>query len=335
MMIAAERPTMPTRLVPDPVLPATRSPGGNSAWAIVLAGGEGTRLRSLVQRIHSDGRPKQYAILVGERSLLRQTLDRVALAVPPERTVVVQTRAHSRFFPAEFSGPGAPTVLVQPQDRGTAAGILLPALRVAWKDPGATVAVFPSDHFVADDGAFMRHVVSLLPVVDRHPELLVLLGAAPDSAEPGYGWIEPGPRLDAASSGEVRSVRRFVEKPSASEARACLANGSLWNTFVMLGRARTLVEAMRRALPELVARLARIRPFVGTPAETRAIEQAYRLSGTANFSQTVLVPSPARLAVSPLPALAWSDWGTPERVIQTLRREGLAPAWLRELATTA
>jgi mannose-1-phosphate guanylyltransferase len=326
---------MPTRLVPDHVVSSSRSSGGNSAWAIVLAGGEGRRLRPLVERIHPDGRPKQYAVLVGERSLLRRTLDRVALAVPPERTLVVQTRAHARFFPAEFSASGAPTILVQPEDRGTAAGVLLPALRVAWRDPGATIAVFPSDHFVIDDAAFMRHVVSLLPVVDRHPDRLVLVGAAPDSAEPGYGWIEPGPRLDEASSGEVRAVLRFVEKPSPAEAQACLENGSLWNTFVMLGRTRTLIEAARRVLPDLVARLARIRPFIDTPAEARAVEQAYRLSSTANFSQTVLAPSPARLAVSRLPALAWSDWGTPERVIDTLRRMGLAPPWLRELATTA
>ena len=325
---------MPIRLVLENA-PGSRSPGGNSAWGIVLAGGEGTRLRPLVQRIHADGRPKQYAVLVGDRSLLRQTLDRVALAIPPERTLVVMTRAHNRFFPADFSGPGAPTVLVQPSDRGTAAGILLPAMRIAWRDPNATIAVFPSDHFVVDDGAFMRHVVSLLPVVDRHPELIVLVGAAPDSAEPGYGWIEPGLRIDEASSGEVRAVRRFVEKPSLAEARRCLENGSLWNTFVMLARAGTVVEAARRALPEMVGRLSRIRPFVDTPAEARAVAHAYRLSGAANFSQAILAPAPARLAVSRLPAIAWSDWGTPERVIATLRREGLAPAWLRELATTA
>src|SRR5262245_24986085 len=84
-----------------------RSPAAARPWAIVLAGGEGSRLRPLVERIHPDGRPKQYAVLTGERSLLRQTLDRTALAIPPERTVVVTTRSHAPHFAREFSSPGA------------------------------------------------------------------------------------------------------------------------------------------------------------------------------------------------------------------------------------
>ena len=169
-------------------------------WAIVLAGGQGTRLSPLVQRIHADGRPKQFAVLTGSRSLLRQTLDRAAISVTPERTVVVTTEIHSPYFASEFSGPGAPRVgkvLVQSQDRGTAAGILLPTQWIAWRDPEATVAIFPSDHFVANDAAFMRHVTSLAAVVERHPGRIVLVAATPDSVETGYGWIEPGVELRA------------------------------------------------------------------------------------------------------------------------------------------
>ena len=308
---------------------------GEAFWAIVLAGGQGTRLRPLVERIHADGRPKQYAVLMGERSLLRQTLDRVSLAIPAERTVVVTTVGHAAYYGAELSGAESPRSLVQPQDRGTAAGILLPAHWVAWRDPGAIVAVFPSDHFVADDSVFMRHVASLRAVVDRHPEKIVLVAATPDSAEPGYGWIEPGVALEKAPSGEIRTVQRFIEKPSPDEARACLERGGLWNTFVMVAKVSALLDAGRRALPELHARLRRIRPFAGTEAESSAIVRAYALAPTANFSQSVLAPAPGRLAVSQLPAMTWSDWGTPERVIKTLRREGIAPRWLGELAPTA
>jgi mannose-1-phosphate guanylyltransferase len=146
-------------------------------WGVVLAGGEGVRLRALSQRICGDDRPKQYVPLLGERTLLRQTLDRVALGIPPAQTAVVTLRTHARYFAEPWAGPERPHVLVQPADRGTAAGILFPVHWIARRDPGATVAVFPSDHFVSEPAMFMAHVAHIAAWVDEHPERLVLLGA--------------------------------------------------------------------------------------------------------------------------------------------------------------
>ncbi len=315
--------------------PAPPSAAAARLWSIILAGGEGSRLRPLVERIHTDGRPKQFAVLTGSKSLLGQTLDRTALAVPAARTVVVATRAHAKFFPRELAGPGAPSLIVQPRDRGTAAGILLPAHWISWRDPDAIVAVFPCDHFIGDDAAFMAQVARMRDAVARHPTRILLLGATPDSAETGYGWIEPGMELEKSPAGVLLTVLRFREKPSPEAARACMQRGGLWNTFVMVARVSTFVEAGRAALPGLYERLERVRPFTASPAEAAAIERAYALCPDANFSTSVLSAAPERLAVSPLPPMAWSDWGTPERVIQTLRGEGIVPDWLRELATTA
>lgn len=315
------------------MIPRLQTPEG--PWSIVLAGGEGTRLRPLVERIHRDGRPKQYAVLVGSRSLLRQTLDRVSLIVPPERTVVVTTKSHAPFFSVELPNAKGPTVVVQPRDRGTAAGILLPAHWISRHDPRAIVAVFPSDHFIGDDQAFARHVDDLARVASRHPDRILLLGAQPDAPDAGYGWIEPGDEVDKAPPGGLWRVVRFVEKPTSEMARSCMERGGLWNTFVMVATVSSLIEAGRRALPELHERLARIAPFVGTDQEASAVEAAYLRAPTANFSQDVLGVVPSMLAVSKMPPLSWSDWGTPDRVIATLRREGILPDWLQELAPTA
>ncbi|HLB54697.1 MAG TPA: sugar phosphate nucleotidyltransferase, partial [Gemmatimonadales bacterium] len=152
-------------------------------WAVVLAGGEGARLRPLTRRVCGDDRPKQYAALVGSRSLLRQTLDRVALRIAVERTVVVTLRAHARYIAAELAGARGLHVLVQPEDRGTAAGVLLPAHWIQRHDPGATIAVFPSDHFIREELAFMDHVAQVAGAVRRGGEGIVLLGATPTAAE--------------------------------------------------------------------------------------------------------------------------------------------------------
>jgi mannose-1-phosphate guanylyltransferase len=306
------------------------APGRGALWAIVLAGGEGVRLRALSQRICGDERPKQYVPVFGGRSLLDQTLDRTGRLVPRSRTVVVTLRSHSRYLSGQFAGGGFPHVLAQPDDRGTAAGILFPAQWVAWRDPAATVAIFPSDHFVLDEAAFMDHVRRVAAWVGDHPDRLVLLGAQPTGPEVEYGWIELGRPLDPDSPPRVWQIRRFWEKPREEMAQACLEAGCLWNTFVVIGRASVLLRAGQAGLPGVADRLARIGRFWGTEDEGWAVQQAYALMPRASFSRAILVPAPACLAVSRLPDVMWSDLGSPRRVMQIVTRLGIAPAWAAE-----
>jgi mannose-1-phosphate guanylyltransferase len=105
----------------------------------------------------------------------------------------------------------------------TVAGVLFPAQWVPWQDPEATVAIFPSDHFVLEEAALMDHVAW----VDGHPDRLVLLGAQATEPEVEYGWIEPGRPLDAEVPVRIWEIRRFWEKPSEDMARSCLEAGCL------------------------------------------------------------------------------------------------------------
>lgn len=302
-------------------------------WAVVLAGGQGVRLRRLTRHLYGEDRPKQFAALVGGRSLLRQTLDRIGLEIPPVRTLVVGVREQAAYLATEFAGASAPRLLIQPADRGTAAAILLAAHWISWRDPEATIALFPSDHFVVEEAAFMNHVADVAMSVERHPGWMVLLGAQPTDPETEYGWIEPGAPLGRTGSGPVYRVRRFWEKPSPETARACLTGGSLWNTFVVIAKASTLIDLGRTLLPDLDRLFARIATFADTDDEPRVIQEAYRVAPAANFSQAVLGRRPSSLVVSRLPALTWCDWGTPERVLKSLNRIGVSPSWAEAVAT--
>ena len=304
-------------------------------WAIVLAGGEGRGLRALTRHLYDEDRPKQYAALVGSRSLLRQTLDRVGRLVPAERTVVVTLASHARFIEAEWRGAPAPRVLAQPCDRGTAAAVLLAAHWIQAHDPRAIVVSFPSDHFILEEAAFTRRVADVARFVTEHPDTMVLLGAPPTEPETEYGWIEPGERVGWTVQGPLYRVRRFEEKPSTPMAAALSQAGGLWNTFVLTAAAATLIKAGRECVPNLHDRLARAAPFVGTEHEHWAIRHAYALAPTADFSRSILELCPVPLAVSRVPGLTWSDLGTPERVARVLQRLGPAPAWLGALEPTA
>jgi mannose-1-phosphate guanylyltransferase len=240
---------------------------------------------------------------------------------------VVALREHAEYLVSEFARAPAPRLLVQPSDRGTAAAILLAAHRISWWDPEATIALFPSDHFVIEEAAFMDHVADVVMAVGQHPGWIVLLGAQPTDAETEYGWIEPGQLLSQTATGPLYRVRRFWEKPTLEIARACLAGGGLWNTFVMVAKASVLIDLGRQLLPDLHNQFARIAPCADTENEPRAIEETYMATPNVNFSQAVLDRCPPSLVVSRLPPLTWCDWGTPERVLKSLRRLGVCPSW--------
>jgi mannose-1-phosphate guanylyltransferase len=310
-------------------------PGGRAGaqpWALVLAGGEGVRLRPLVRLVCGDERPKQYVPLLGIRSLLRQTLDRTHLLIPPTRTIVVSQRRHGRYLAQQGFDPRL-AVLLQPDNRDTALGILYPAHWLAWRDPDATLVVVPSDHFVREEAAFMAHVAGVLAFVERDPDWLVLLGAHPTEPDPDYGWIEPGEELSRAGPGGIFRAGRFREKPAAHVAAHLLARGWLWNTFVFAAKVGTIIAAGRELLPDVHDRLVRLAAVAGTPREARVLERVYADTPRCNFSVSILQAGLPNLAVSELSSVLWSDLGSPRRVLRLLQQLRLSPPWVGRVAS--
>jgi hypothetical protein len=133
----------------------------------------------------------------------------------------------------------------------------------------------------------MAHVQEVARALERHPDRVVLLGGQPTSPEGEYGWIEPGPPIDG-DDGVVSAVRQFWEKPSEARAQMCLSTGCLWNTAIVVARARALLELGARALPEMSSRLAGLQRFVDSDREVAAVQQAYAIMAKASFSRAVL-----------------------------------------------
>ncbi|MGH7409305.1 MAG: sugar phosphate nucleotidyltransferase [Candidatus Methylomirabilales bacterium] len=300
---------------------------GRRGWALILAGGDGTRLRPLTRRIAGDERPKQFCPLVGSETLLDRTRRRTALLVPPRRTLLVLTQSHERFYAPLLAGVAPGYLVVQPGNRSTAPAILYGLLRLALQAPDDPVVILPSDHFFSDDGAFMAHVAAALEAVTARPDLVILLGAAPDSPEMEYGWIEPAEAIPADGPCPLFRVSRFWEKPSPPLAQTLMARGCLWNTFVMVGAVSAFLTLIRSTAPGLYEAFLRVRPSLGTPGEPEAVRALYAALPSMNFSDYILTGSPPNLAVLPVYEVGWSDWGESERVLAALARMGIRPAW--------
>jgi mannose-1-phosphate guanylyltransferase len=295
--------------------------------AIILAGGEGARLRSLTNKIAGYDVPKQFCRLVGDTTLLEQTRQRVSLVVPPAGTVMALTRGHERFYTPVLADVAPGSVVVQPENRETAPAILYSLLRLAKIAPTSLVAIFPSDHYVGDEQRFVSYVDLAFRAASVRPELTVLLGMAPEGPEVDYGWIEPGQPV-AIEHVPVFGVRRFWEKPPLEVAQALWVRGCLWNSLVMVARLSTLLGLIMMALPELYLSFAAIRGTLGTEFEEQAVRGVYARLPSASFSEEVLARCPVNLAVLPVRGVEWSDLGEPRRVLHTLARIGMYPKWV-------
>jgi len=306
-----------------------RSQRTNSSdrWAIVLAGGDGTRLRSLTRAIAGDERPKQFCPILRNETLLDQTRRRVSLAINSDQTLLSLTETHKQFYEPLVANVAAENLVVQPSNLGTAPAILYSLLRLSMMSPSATVAFFPSDHYFADDQTFMSHVDAAFTAVKARPEMLVLLGIEADRPEVEYGWIEPAPSILSPLGGVISRVRRFWEKPSLKIAQDLMEQGFLWNSFVMVGRVDAFLLMIQRAVPKLFEAFETVIPSLATSSEYDAIHTLYSSIQPANFSHEVLSVRAEDLSVLPVRNVGWSDWGDPGRVLTTLAGIGIHTEW--------
>ncbi|WHZ24307.1 MAG: Mannose-1-phosphate guanylyltransferase (GDP) [Nitrospira sp.] len=299
-------------------------PGGRR-WSIVLAGGEGVRMQPTIRRWLGRTVPKQYCRFIGTRSMFQHTLDRMMRITSSARTVVVVGRGHQEAW-GQIGERHPGMVLVQPRNVDTAPGIFLPLTYIRARDPEGTVVISPSDHFVFPEERFLREVLYAVRAAEELTDRVVLLAVRPEGPEPEYGWIKPDHELACFGARPVRAVKTFLEKPEPALAQLAYASGALWNTFLMAGKVDRFWNLGWRVLPKMMALFERLGEAIDTPKEAEVLRAIYERMPHVSFSRDLLAQVPRETAVMEMEGLWWSDWGSPERIIETLTRSGNSDA---------
>jgi mannose-1-phosphate guanylyltransferase len=292
-------------------------------WAVLLAGGDGTRLRDLTTRIVGDHRPKQFCPIVGAESLLSQTRARLDPVFSGDRQVFVVSCAHERYYCKELQDVKGSLVIAQPMNRGTAVAIIVALIQIMQADPDAVVGFFPCDHYYADDESFRSVVTSAIAGAKKFCQSVVIVGAVAEYAETEYGWIEPGISVSHSEGTPLCRINRFLEKPALFQAQALLESGCLWNTFVTIGSAATFLELVCSEAPNAVLSVTRA-------LANNDLTSTYAWLPSVDFSRDILARQANRLLVLRDSGSGWTDLGSPNRVLRLLAKNVNQPAWFRQ-----
>ncbi|MFA6470279.1 MAG: sugar phosphate nucleotidyltransferase [Bacteroidota bacterium] len=280
-------------------------------WGIILAGGNGTRLQQYVKTRFGEFRPKQYCALIGRRSMLRHTIDRISRLFSLDHLLTTISAQHLSWAFGDLHDRPPGTVVIQPMNRETGPGILLPLLHVHSADPKGIVGLFPADHFILQEEQYRSFVTQAYGFAAEHPGTIVMLGIAPSSLQFGYGWIEKGERM---LTEEISSVKKFWEKPDARLMQYLHEKKCLWNTMTLIGTTETFLQLLEEHMRDVFVASQRIVSSLGTTFEADVTEDVFRKLPSVNFSRSVLEKVPHKLGVLQMNGIYWNDWGDESRI---------------------
>ncbi len=284
-------------------------------YPVIMAGGSGTRFWPLSRQLF----PKQLLRIMGDETLIQQTMRRVVCASAPNRVIISTNPAQAesiRVQLSEWKDALADNFVLEPEGRNTAPAIALVALEFVRRDPDAIMVVVPADHIIKGQRAFDA-AVSLAAALATQ-DYLVTFGIKPIRPETGYGYIRPNKKVTLRKQGTLKGhpINRFVEKPKAAKAAQYLKAGDYyWNSGMFIWRAAAILDEIRRHQPALFRGIDRIGQLMQSGAPRQAIDDAYRALTPVSIDTGVMEQS-KKAAIVPV-SFQWSDvgsWGSLDEV---------------------
>jgi mannose-1-phosphate guanylyltransferase len=256
-------------------------------------------------------KPKQFLDLLGDHTLLQDTVDRVTEIIPDERIFVVAPPEHRALIHEQLPALRTDHVVIEPYPRGNAAAIGLAMAALHAFDPDAVVAVLPSDHVVEKKHAFRTVLITATAAADAG--WLVTLGVTPERADTGFGYIEAGDKLDVNAPLPVHAVRRFIEKPKRDAAeRMVAAGGHYWNAGMFVWRVTAILEAYRAHLPKTAQALEALAEAIGSPRYESVLAEVWEETDRTTIDYGIAERA-TNMAVVPAD-IGWQDVGNWSRL---------------------
>jgi len=281
-------------------------------YAVIMAGGGGTRLWPISRRKH----PKHVLPLVGQRTLFQITLDRLEGLVSPERVYVVTTAEQELELKTQAPWLPVENYLIEPMPRGTASVVGLAAVVLEKRDPQAVMLVLPADHFIRNLEMFQRVVRVAVQVA--HKDYLVTLGILPTFPATGYGYIRHAAALPEKFELPVYKMQQFTEKPDEAQARNMLAGSDYsWNSGMFIWCVGRILEEFSRQMPDLKTTLDRIGSVWGTSEQDAVLSSVWPQLKPETIDYGIMEHA-TNVAVLPAGGLEWSDVGSWDSLFDVL-----------------
>lgn len=271
-------------------------------YAVIMAGGIGSRLWPRSR----SASPKQFLDLVGSRTMLQETVDRIEPLIPLDRVLVVVGEDHADTVSDQVDGLPAENLILEPGPRGTAPCIGLAATVLLDRDATATMAVCPADHVISDAAGFRRAIAAAAQIAQEN--YLVTLGIEPDQPNTGYGYIQRGASLGEVLGTPAFRVQRFTEKPDADTAQRFVDSREYyWNGGIFVWRADTILAAMEDLLPRLYTELKLVSEAWHLPRRVEVLDAAWDRVPKTTIDYGIMEKA-ERAAVVPV-SIGWDDVG--------------------------
>jgi mannose-1-phosphate guanylyltransferase len=273
-------------------------------YAVIMAGGRGARFWPRSR----ESKPKHLLDIVSDKTIIRETVDRISPMIPPQKILVVTGQSHAQELIRQLPEIPEENIIIEPVGRNTAPCIGLAALHIKRTAPDDVMLVLPSDHLIRDEKQF-RKILSVAAIMAQRGDYLVTVGIRPTGPETGYGYIEQGQEQAVIEGETVYEVRSIREKPDLTQAQAMLAqSGFSWNSGMFIWKVSAILKALEQWLPDLYNGLLQIEAALGSAREAAVVDQVYQQAPSVSIDYGVMEKAHNTLVIPG--DFGWSDVGS-------------------------